>query len=90
MLVNYSEAWGYMPGSSLEVKGNGLKYNKDICSFIVYFQDRVSPGSPGCPRIHYVVRAGPKARDPFASASQMMVLSVTKPSIIHKLVNHKL
>jgi hypothetical protein len=40
----------------------------------LFFRDRVSLFSPGCPGTHFVDQAGLKLRNPPASASQMLGL----------------
>jgi hypothetical protein len=47
-------------------------YPPHLC--LVFFQDRVSLGSPGCPRTHFVDQAGLKLRNLPASASQVLGL----------------
>jgi hypothetical protein len=42
--------------------------------FFLFFQDRVSLYSPGCPGTHFVDRAGLEFRDPPASASRVLGL----------------
>jgi hypothetical protein len=51
-------------------------------SGLVFFQDRVSLCSPGCPGTHSVDQAGLKLRNPPASASQVLGLKAcaTTPS----------
>jgi hypothetical protein len=44
-----------------------------VCLF-VFFRDRVSLCSPGCPGTHFVDQAGLELRNPPASASQMLGL----------------
>jgi hypothetical protein len=40
----------------------------------LFFQDRVSLYSPGCPRAHFVDQAGLELRNPPASASRVLGL----------------
>ena len=40
----------------------------------LFFQDRVSLCSPGCPGTHFVNQVGPELRNPPASASQVLGL----------------
>jgi hypothetical protein len=48
-----------------------------VCLFVcLFFRDRVSLGSPGCPGTHSVDQAGLKLRDLPASASQVLGLKV--------------
>jgi hypothetical protein len=42
----------------------------------MFFQDRVSLYSPGCPGTHFVDQAGLGLRNPPASASQVLELKV--------------
>jgi hypothetical protein len=58
------------------------------CSFVfvfcfLFFQDRVSLCSPGCPGTHYVDQAGLELRNPPASASRVLGLKscATMPGI---------
>jgi hypothetical protein len=66
--------WPY----SLEVLAILLMYNR--CSFLLlllfllFFRDRVSLCSPGCPGTHFVDQAGLELRNPPASASQVLGL----------------
>ena len=50
--------------------------------FVLFFQDRVSLYSPGCPRTHSVDQAGLELRNPPASASRVLGLKAcaTTPS----------
>jgi hypothetical protein len=43
-----------------------------FCCFVLFFQDRVSLCSPGCPETHSVDQAGLELRNPPASASQVL------------------
>jgi hypothetical protein len=45
-----------------------------FCFFVLFFRDRVSLYSPGCPGTHSVDQAGLELRDPPASASQVLGL----------------
>jgi hypothetical protein len=58
-----------------------------VCLFVwfVFFQDRVSLSSPGCPGTHSVDQAGLKIRNLPASASQVLGLKVctTTPGSNH-------
>jgi hypothetical protein len=47
-----------------------------VCLFVLllFFRDRVSPCSPGCPGTHFVDQAGLELRNPPASASQVLGL----------------
>ena len=45
-------------------------------SFVLFFQDRVSLCSPGCPGTHSVDQAGLELRDLCAPASQVLGLNV--------------
>jgi hypothetical protein len=45
----------------------------DFC-FVLFFGDRVSLYSPGCPGTHFVDQAGLELRNPPASASQVLGL----------------
>jgi hypothetical protein len=47
--------------------------------FFVFFRDRVSLYSPGCPGTHSVDQAGLKLRNPPASASRVLGLKATMP-----------
>jgi hypothetical protein len=48
---------------------------KDFFGFVcLFFQDRVSLYSPGCPGIHFVDQAGLELRNPPASASRVLGL----------------
>jgi pyrrolidone-carboxylate peptidase len=48
-----------------------------VCLFVcLFFQDRVSLYSPGCPGTHSVDQAGLELRNPPASASQVLGLKV--------------
>jgi hypothetical protein len=51
-------------------------------SFLVFFRDRVSLYTSGCPGTHFVDQAGFKLRNPPASASRVLGLKacVTTPS----------
>jgi hypothetical protein len=42
--------------------------------FVLFFRDRVSLCSPGCPGAHFVDQAGLELRNPPASASQVLGL----------------
>jgi hypothetical protein len=42
--------------------------------FVLFFRDRVSLCSPGCPGTHFVDQAGLELRNPPASASQVLGL----------------
>jgi hypothetical protein len=51
-----------------------------VCLFVfvcLFFQDRVSLYSPGCPGTHFVDQAGLELRNPLASSSQVLGLKVT-------------
>jgi hypothetical protein len=43
-----------------------------VCLFVLFFWDRVSLYSPGCPRTHFVDQAGLNLRNPPASASRVL------------------
>jgi hypothetical protein len=43
-------------------------------AFVIFFRDRVSLCSPGCPGTHFADQAGLKLRNPLASASQVLGL----------------
>jgi hypothetical protein len=43
-----------------------------FCFVLLFFRDRVSLYSPGCPGTHFVNQAGLKLRNPPASASQVL------------------
>ena len=43
-----------------------------IYLFILFFQDKVSLCSPGCPGTHFVDQAGFELRNPPASASRVL------------------
>jgi hypothetical protein len=45
-----------------------------VCLFGLVFRDRVSLCSPGCPRIHFVYKAGLELRNMPVSAFQMLGL----------------
>jgi hypothetical protein len=48
-----------------------------VCMYVcMYFQDRVSLYSSGCPGTHFVDQAGLELRNPPASASQVLGLKV--------------
>jgi hypothetical protein len=55
-------------------------FDNSICLFVclfgvfcfLFFQDRVSLYSPGCPGTHFVDQAGLELRNPPASASQVL------------------
>ncbi|EDL25189.1 mCG141959 [Mus musculus] len=48
-----------------------------FCLFVcLFFRDRVSLCSPGCPGTHFVDQAGLKLRNPPASASASQVLGL--------------
>jgi hypothetical protein len=53
------------------------------CFLVLFFQDRVSLYSPGCPGTHFVDQAGLELRNPPASASQVLGLKAcaTMPGI---------
>jgi hypothetical protein len=44
--------------------------------FFFFFRDKVSLYSPGCPGTHFVDQAGLELRNPPASASQVLGLSI--------------
>jgi hypothetical protein len=48
--------------------------------FVVFFPDRVSLCSPGCPETHSVDQAGLKFRNPPASASRVLGLKACAPT----------
>jgi hypothetical protein len=58
-----------------------------VCLFL-FFQDRVSLYSPGCPGTHYVDQAGLELRNPSAYASRVLGLKAcaTKPGSTFKLL----
>jgi hypothetical protein len=47
----------------------------------IYFWDRVSLNSPGCPGTHFVDQAGLELRNPPASASQVLGLKVCTTTV---------
>jgi hypothetical protein len=51
-----------------------------FCFVFVFFQDRVSLYSPGCPGTHSVDQAGLELRNPPASASRVLGLKVRATS----------
>jgi hypothetical protein len=69
-----------LPGDTAHQRG----LNREVTSFwgfilfiwlvSLFFQDRVSLCSPGCPKIHSVDQAGLELRDPPASASPVLGL----------------
>jgi hypothetical protein len=46
-----------------------------FCFVFVFFRDRVSLCSPGCPGTHSVDQAGLELRNPPASASQVLAIT---------------
>ena len=58
----------------------------------LFFRDRVSLYSPGCPRTHFVDQAGLELRNPPASASRVLGLKVcaTTPSQQHLFIKRKI
>jgi hypothetical protein len=58
-----------------------------FCLFVcLFFQDRVSLGSPGCPGTHFVDQAGLELRNPPASASQVLGLKVCATKYIYMCI----
>ena len=58
-----------------------------VCLFVLFFRDRVSLCSLGCPGTHFVDQAGLKMRNPPASAYQVLRL---KTRAINKRTSRKL
>jgi hypothetical protein len=61
-----------------------------VCFLFLFFQDRVSLCSPGCPRTHFVDQAGLELRNPPASASQVLGLKAcdTTARRLHSLFSY--
>jgi hypothetical protein len=59
-----------------------------IFFFCLFFRDRVSLYSPGCPGTHFVDQAGLKLRNPPASASRVLGLKActTMPGFPYSFV----
>jgi hypothetical protein len=57
--------------------------------FVLFFRDRVSLCSPGCPGTHFIDQAGLELRNPPASASRVLGLKVctTMPGILFIFLN---
>ena len=60
--------------------------------FVLFFRDRVSLRSPGCPGTHFVDQAGLELRNLLASASQVLGLKAcaTTPAAIQQALFYKL
>jgi hypothetical protein len=58
-----------------------------VCLFVLFFPDRVSLCSPGCPGTHFVEQAGLKLRNLPASASRVLGLKVctTMPGLSFRI-----
>jgi hypothetical protein len=52
----------------------GFMYCESFFFFVLFFRDRVSLCSPGCPGTHFVDQAGLELRNPPASASRVLGL----------------
>jgi hypothetical protein len=58
--------------------------------FFLFFRDRVSLCSPGCPETHFVDQAGLELRNPPASASASQVLGLKACATTARLENKML
>jgi hypothetical protein len=57
-----------------EDKGRFWVFSESLFCFVLFFRDRVSLYSPGCPGTHFVDQACLELRNPPASASQVLGL----------------
>jgi hypothetical protein len=57
--------------------------------FVLFFRDRVSLCSPGCPGTHFVDQAGLELRNPPASASQVLGLKACASSLVGEHREHR-
>jgi hypothetical protein len=65
------ESEGKLPGAHFLFFWGGFFF---FFGFVLFFRDRVSLYSPGCPGAHFVDQAGLKLRNPPASASRVLGL----------------